>query len=101
MNCERAQWELLYADRVEVLWVLLHGDELTDAELAEAFVIEENQIIPTLNKDMEWVQEKLAKMPRVRPFVLFELFAKPAGAPDVYEQRVLEADHWVAEREPW
>jgi hypothetical protein len=81
LNCERIQWETSYKARIEKLWVLLHAEEVLDLDMLDLEVQPAwRDLFYPLHKPLPkgnpWVDGILAKMPELRPMVLFQFNVK-------------------------
>lgn len=65
LQCVRQRWETKLLPGLEMLWVMLHMDELQQSDLV-ALLVKDGK---GLDKSKDWVEEKLTKMPKIRPFV--------------------------------
>ena len=77
VNCERKRWEDSVKKAVIRLWMIIHADDLGSE--ARKAVVFESESYP-VKEDDEWVKEKLAAMPEIRPCVIFECRLLPASA---------------------
>lgn len=68
--CMREEWEILLRRGMEMLWVMLHIRELPQSQMDDILLPGQGQ---GLNRDSDWVKEKLQTMPDIRPFVKLSL----------------------------
>lgn len=70
INCSRRGWETGDKEKAELIWLSTYIEELETEEEKLAVLGADGM---SINRDNEWVQDKLARMPKLKPFALFLL----------------------------
>jgi hypothetical protein len=75
LNCLRKTWICSQSLYAKCFWLILHSDELSEAEKVLVFDTDKPEIAPC-KPDHPWVKKKLSQAPRIRPAVTFTLQPK-------------------------